>query len=152
MRVLLGLIAWTLAEIALFVTIGSWIGVLGTLLVVLGSGMAGMGLLRWQGLRAIQSLKSNLVVMPSPLTPMAHSGLIGLAAVLLILPGFLSDVMGILLLLPQTRRGIIGYFGTMLRMRVVDRAVRGIRPDHDEVVDAEAIEVTQDEPLGWTKP
>ena len=51
MRVLTGLALWGLAEIAAFVVVGAWIGVLGVLAAVLGTGVLGVALLRRQGLQ-----------------------------------------------------------------------------------------------------
>ncbi len=156
MRGLLVFIVWSLVEISLFVTVGSWIGLLGTLLVVVGSGMAGVAVLRWQGTHLGQALKSNVVAMRDPLSPLAHSGLLGLAGALLILPGFLTDVVGLVLLLPWVRQAIIGNVATRLRAAVFDRAVGALHPRHEaEVIDAEVVEVKPDgprPPSGWTKP
>ena len=150
MRVLLGLVVWSLVEIALFVTVGSWIGVLGTLLIVLGSGVAGVAILRRQGTRLGQTVRANMGAMRDPMTPVAHAGLIGLAAALLILPGFLTDMIGLALLVPPVRRGIIAWAGSTLR------AARVAQPAgyQDDVVEAVAVEVKRDgpqEPSGWTK-
>lgn len=151
MRGLLVFIIWSLVEISLFVTVGSWIGLLGTLLVIGGSGVAGVMILRGQGTRLGQAVRGNAA------GPLAHSGLIGLAAVLLILPGFLTDVLGLLLLVPLVRQIIIARVGSRLQAAGVRTHARG------EVVDAVAIEVTPDTPRapsgqgsgppsGWTKP
>ena len=80
MRVLMGLVAWSLVEIALFVTVGSWVGVLGTLAIVLGSAVAGVMILRRQGVQLGQALRQN---MGAGRLPVAHSGLVALGAVLL---------------------------------------------------------------------
>ncbi len=155
MRGLLAFIAWSLIEISLFVTVGGWIGLWGTLMIVLGSGLAGVAILRWQGAHLGQTLKSNVVAMRDPLSPMAHSGLIVMAAVLLILPGFLTDVLGAVLLLSPVRHWIVQHFGTKLRAAVFDRAAAMMHPPQDEVVEAAAVEVQREgphEPSGWTRP
>ena len=51
MRVILGLLVWTMAEISAFVVVGGWIGLLGVLAIVLGTGLAGVLLLRGLGVR-----------------------------------------------------------------------------------------------------
>lgn len=147
MRVLLGLIAWSLVEIALFVTVGSWVGVLGTLAIVLGSGVAGVWVLRRQGVQLGQALRQN---MGAGRDPVAHSGLIALGAVLLILPGFLTDMIGLAMLAPPVRAVIIARIGSRLRSATVHQTYA--RPQ-DDVIDAVVIEQKRDgEPSGWTKP
>ena len=146
MRVLLGLIIWSLVEIALFVMVGSWIGVLGTLAIVLGSGVAGVMILRRQGVQLGQALRQNITGRD----PVAHSGLIALGAVLLILPGFLTDMIGLAMMVPLVRAVIVARIGSRLRTATVHPAYA--RPQ-DDVIDAVVIEQKRDgEPSGWTKP
>lgn len=146
MRVLLGLITWSLVEIALFVMVGSWIGVLGTLAIVLGSGVAGVMILRRQGVQLGQALRQNITGRD----PVAHSGLIALGAVLLILPGFLTDMMGLAMMVPLVRAVIIARIGSRVRMATVHQSYA--RPQ-DDVIDAVVIEQKREgEPSGWTKP
>ena len=143
MRGLMGFVVWSLVEIALFVTVGSWIGVLGTLMVVLGTGMLGVALLRRQGVQMGRAVRD-------PGALMAHSGLIALAAVALILPGFLTDALGLVLLVPMVRQVIIDRLGARLKAAGV---VRTAAPG--DVIDVVAVEVEHDavrEPSGWTKP
>lgn len=147
MRVLMGLVAWSLVEIALFVIVGSWVGVLGTLAIVLGSGVAGVMILRQQGVQLGQALRQN---MGAGREPVAHSGLVALGAVLLILPGFLTDMIGLVLLVPPIRAVIIARIGSRLRTATVHQTYA--RPQ-DDVIDAVVIEQRRDgEPSGWTKP
>ena len=147
MRVLMGLVAWSLVEIALFVIVGSWVGVLGTLAIVLGSGVAGVMILRQQGVQLGQALRQN---MGAGRLPVAHSGLVALGAVLLILPGFLTDMIGLVLLVPPIRAVIIARIGSRLRTATVHQTYA--RPQ-DDVIDAVVIEQRRDgEPSGWTKP
>jgi UPF0716 protein FxsA len=147
MRVLMGLVAWSLVEIALFVIVGSWVGVLGTLAIVLGSGVAGVMILRQQGVQLGQALRQN---MGAGREPVAHSGLVALGAVLLILPGFLTDMIGLALLVPPIRAVIIARIGSRLRAATVHQTYA--RPQ-DNVIDAVVIEQRRDgEPSGWTKP
>jgi UPF0716 protein FxsA len=147
MRVLMGLVAWSLVEIALFVTVGSWVGVLGTLAIVLGSGVAGVMILRQLGVQLGQALRQN---MGAGREPVAHSGLVALGAVLLILPGFLTDMIGLALMVPPVRAVIIARIGSRLRAATVQQTYA--RPQ-DDVIDAVVIEQRRDgEPSGWTKP
>ena len=143
MRVILGLLVWSVAEISAFVVVGGWIGLPGVLALVLGSGVAGVLLLRGQGVRlaaAMQGMRG-----PEAMRAAGQAGLLALGAVLLILPGLLTDLAGLVLLVPQVRRWIAGRVG----VRVAGSA---------DVVEATAIEVGAVEveavrlPSGWTKP
>lgn len=148
MRVLLGLVAWSLVEIALFVTVGSWVGVLGTLAIVLGSGVAGVWVLRRQGVQMGQALRQNI---GAGRVPVAHSGLIALGAVLLILPGFLTDMIGVALLLRPVRDVVIARIAS--RLRTAASVQRPYARPQDDVIDAVVVEHKCDgEPSGWTKP
>lgn len=139
MRVLVGMTAWLLAEISAFVVVGSWIGVLGTLVLVIGSAVVGVWVLRRQGMRGIGQVRG--------LASLAHSGLIVVGAVLLLLPGFLTDIVGLALMVPVVRTGIM----RLVAARVV---VRNVAPQ-DDVLEGVAVEVLSDWPRlpsGWTKP
>lgn len=154
MRVFALFIMLVLLEISLFVTVGGRIGLWPTLAVVLGSGMGGVALLRARGSLMALDLRSAMDRMTSPLSPMAHHLLIVLAAVLLILPGFATDAMGLLLLLPPVRRGLIAALAR--RVRVHEGAATHDRSRPDVVIDGEFIEldaprVPRNGPSGWTR-
>jgi UPF0716 protein FxsA len=152
MRVMLLLIAWSLIEIALFVVLGGWLGLGLTLLWVIGTGVLGVGLIRWQGTRVGLNLRQGMVAARDPLSGAAHTGLIMLAAALLILPGFLTDALGLFLLVPPVRRGVIAAIAS--RTGTGGGAMR--REGRFEVVDAEVIEDVPpgkmpQKPSGWTQ-
>ena len=101
------------------------------------------------------SLRQGMGVARGQLAGAAHSGLIMLAAVLLILPGFLSDAMGLLLLIPAVRGLVIGAIAARARVVVPQRA--GPYPgDSYDVIDAEVVEEMRvsrapNKPSGWTQ-
>jgi UPF0716 protein FxsA len=103
-----------LVEIALFVVVGRAIGVLPTLALVILAAVIGALLLRQQGLQAITRLRNNVNAGTIPGWTMFDAMLIGLAAILLILPGFLSDIAALVLLVPPVR----GWLFTALAGRV----------------------------------
>ena len=150
MRGLMVFVLWSLVEISLFVTIGARIGVIGTLAVVIGSAVLGVAILRRLGDQAFTALRSNVVLVRAPMTPVAHSGLLALAALLLILPGFLTDAVGLLMLLPPVRRWIIARVGTRLKAATSDGGATMRYPPAQDVIEATAVK--RNEPSGWTKP
>lgn len=147
---------WMLIEITLFVTLGGWLGLGLTLAMVLGTAAMGVALIRWQGAHLGANLRANLAAARDPVAPVAHSALIGVAAVLLILPGFATDALGLLLLIPMVRRVLIARVALGARAAVFD----GTR--HGDVIDAQ---IVRDDaagpphqppgdrpPSGWTRP
>ena len=147
---------WPLIEIGLFVTLGGWIGVWATFAIILGSAALGVMVIRRQTRFVMGQVMRDLQSLGDAVNPAAHSALIVLAGVLLILPGFLSDVLGLVLLLPPVRDFAIGQLRD--RARVVSVAGGGpMRSQTDDVIDIEAEEVHSasprlQEPSGWTKP
>lgn len=137
MWLLLGLLAWPLVEIALFVWIGGAIGVWATLAWVLLSAGLGMAVMRVSAARSAVGLQDGLRQIRSgdPGAQLA-GGIFGLlAGGLLVLPGFLTDALGLLLLIPQVQRGLAR---AALARAVVVRAAPMRRSD---VIDGEWQEV-----------
>ena len=92
-----------LIEIALFVTIGGAIGLWPTLAIVLGTAAFGVWLLRRQVAGAMADVQRAFDDFSDPTAPLAHRALIVVAGALLIAPGFFTDTLGLLLLLPPVR-------------------------------------------------
>ncbi len=90
-------------EIAGFVLVGKAIGVLPTLGLVLASAVIGVLLLRAQGLGALARARAEIEADGDPGRQIAHGAMIVVAAILLIIPGFFTDLIGLLLFLPPVR-------------------------------------------------
>lgn len=114
----LGLLALPIIEIALFIKVGQAIGLLPTLALVIGAALLGGLLLRQQGLSVLGQLRSNIDAGRLPGRTIADAMMLGLAALLLILPGFLTDVLALALLLPPVRGWI--YSSLASRVTVVE--------------------------------
>ena len=97
------LLVLPLLEIAGFVLVGRQIGVLPTLGLVIASGFAGAILLRVQGLGAMSRIRTELEAGRDPSRELAHGLMIVVAAILLLIPGFVTDILGILLFLSPAR-------------------------------------------------
>ena len=147
---------WPLLEIGLFVTLGGWIGVWATLAIVLGSAVLGVFVIRWQTRFVMGQVLRDLQSLGDAVTPAAHSAMIVLAGVLLILPGFLTDALGLVLLLPPVRNFAIGLLRARARPLWMQGA-GGMATRRYDVIDVEAEEVPPStlplhKPSGWTKP
>lgn len=114
----LGLIALPIIEIAIFIKVGQTIGLLPTLALVIGAALLGGLLLRQQGVSVLMQLRSNVNAGRMPGRTIADAMMIGLAALFLVLPGFLSDIVALALLLPPVRGWIYGALAS--RVTVVD--------------------------------
>lgn len=92
-----------LAEIATFVIVGSEIGALATVALTIAMSVAGAVLMRWQGFGILGRLQRELETGGSPGRELAHGAMVLLAGVLLLIPGFLTGLLGLLLFIPPVR-------------------------------------------------
>ena len=90
-------------EIAGFVVVGSKIGVLATLGLVFLSIFLGVFLLRVQGFGLIRRIRAEVAAGRTPDRELIHGVMLALAALLLITPGFITDIVGLLLFIPAVR-------------------------------------------------
>jgi UPF0716 protein FxsA len=150
MWVAIALLAWPLVEIGLFVTVGGAIGLWWTLAVVLGTGVLGGVILR----NAARMTGGAGLRDPRQMVLTAARGGMTLAAgVLLILPGFLTDALGLILLIPPVQVLVVS-----LLARRVTMATAGVRPSgratgREDVIegDFERVEpVDAQKPSKWT--
>ncbi|WP_164736616.1 FxsA family protein [Pararhodobacter zhoushanensis] len=109
MPILLLFIALPLIEIALFIAIGGQIGVGATLALILLSALLGASILRGQQARAVAMMQGGLRIEPG--TFLAQGAFRAFAGLLLILPGFLTDVVGLALLIPALQRAVVRAIG-----------------------------------------
>jgi UPF0716 protein FxsA len=121
----LGLIALPIVEIAVFIKVGQIIGLLPTLALVIGAAVLGGLVLRAQGLSVLTQLRRNVSAGQMPARTIADTMMIGLAAIFLVLPGFLSDIVALLLLVPAVRGAI--YAALAKRVTVVATRSSGFR-------------------------
>ena len=99
-----------LVEIYLFIKIGSEIGAVNTILLILTTAIVGIWYARYEGFNTLRSGMSQLVKNELPLYEIVSGAAIAFAALLLILPGFATDIVGILLIFPLTRKIILSKY------------------------------------------
>jgi UPF0716 protein FxsA len=112
----LAFVAVPFLELALLIKAGQLIGFWPTVGLVLATGLAGATLLHRQGTAATRRIFSDLEQGGIPVESVADGGMIMLAGALLLAPGFLTDITGLLLLIPPVRKA--------LRQFVFNRLVR----------------------------
>ena len=131
--VLLTVLALPLIEIALFIVVGQTIGVLPTLLGIVLTGVIGALVLRWQGVAALREMQFRLQRGEVPARQMGDTMLIGLGGLLLLLPGYFTDLIGLVLLLPWTRELI--YRLLARNLKVVDVTTTYRRSDDPGLIE-----------------
>tara|TARA_Y100000739_G_C20173036_1_gene268662 strand:- start:85 stop:510 length:426 start_codon:yes stop_codon:yes gene_type:complete len=99
-----------LVEIYLFIKVGSQIGALNTILLILTTAVVGIWYARYEGFNTLRSGMSQLIKNELPLYEIVSGAAIAFAALLLILPGFATDIIGILLVFPVTRKIILSRY------------------------------------------
>jgi UPF0716 protein FxsA len=133
---LLSFLTLPLIEIALFIVIGQAIGLVPTLLGVLLTAVIGGLVLRWQGMAAINEMQLRMRNGELPARAMGDTMLIGLGGLLLLLPGYFTDLIGILLLLPWTRELIYRLLARNFRVvEVAPGHYRNVQPGMIELDD-----------------
>ncbi len=98
------LVAVPLAELWLLIEVGSRIGALTTVALVVLTAVLGAGLLRWQGLETLRRAQAALAQGVPPAVELVEGALLVLAGAFLLTPGFMTDAAGFALLVPGLRR------------------------------------------------
>ena len=106
MWLLIAFIAVPIIEIALFIQIGGFLGLFPTLAIVVLTAIAGIYLVQTQGLSVLSQLQSRFREMNDPSEPLVHGAMILFSGALLLTPGFFTDFIGFLLLIPNVRAAI----------------------------------------------
>jgi len=122
-----------LIEIAVLVQIGSKIGVSETIALVIFAGLAGAWLAKREGLRVIRDIQADLNAGRLPGDRLIDALLVLIAAILLITPGVISDLLAVLLLLPPIRAVVRRMLKSYFRNRFVVLTPR--RPPEDDLID-----------------
>ena len=102
--VLLSIILVPVLEIYLFIKIGSQIGAFNTILLIFTTAVIGVYYARYEGLNTIRSGFMQLVKKEVPAYEIISGAAIAFAAILLIIPGFATDIIGLFLIFPATRK------------------------------------------------
>ena len=123
-------------EIFLMIEIGGKIGALSTVSLVFLTAVIGLYFARIEGIKTLKSGFSNLYQNKVPIFEMMSGASIAIAALLLIIPGFFTDTIGFLLLIPTTRKIIINMF--------FSKKVKNMKNKSD-ILDGEIIEDKKDE-------
>ena len=108
--ILLSIILIPIIEIYLFIKIGSQIGAITTILLIFTTAIVGIYYAKYEGINTIKSGFSQLSKNKAPTYEMLSGAAIAFAALLLIIPGFATDIFGFLIIFPITRKFIFSKF------------------------------------------
>lgn len=160
MLLLLFFIGIPLLEITLFIQIGGAIGLGWTLFTVIVTAILGSWMVRSQGARAMLNLRTSFSNLQDPTEPLAHGAMILFSGALLITPGFFTDIVGFLLLIPAVRSSTYRYLRSRINVQSFqmgsDGPTQRQNKPSDRVIDGEFEEIdpqkpSQNGPSGWTK-
>ena len=115
--VLLSIILVPIVEIYLFIKIGAKIGAFNTILLILLTAITGIIYARYEGLNTLRSAYLQLVKQETPIYEIISGAAIAFAALLLIIPGFATDLVGFLIIIPFTRKLFLGKISTNLEKK-----------------------------------
>ena len=129
-----------LIEIYLFIKIGSQIGAFNTVLLILVTAVVGVGYARYEGYNTLKTGMSQLVKNELPVYELISGATLAFAALLLIIPGFATDLIGMLLIVPFTRKFILKKFikkhdrTKKKNMNYIDGDYEDISEDNDKKI------------------
>lgn len=115
---LFGVFFYIYCEISLLVSIGSEIGVLPTILLLVAISFVGLWFVKLRGVYTLYSIKQDLSQGKMPTEAVGNSVMFVLAGILLIIPGFLSDILAILCVLPFSRKLIQAFVINSVKNKV----------------------------------
>ena len=119
-------------EIYLMIKVGGIIGALNTILVIFFTAITGVYFAKIAGLSTLRSGFNQLVKNEIPIYEIISGAALAFAAFLLILPGFLTDIVGFLLIIPITRRFFIKLVTTKFNKKNKDNVIEGSIEDENE--------------------
>lgn len=153
-------VAVPIIEIGLFIQVGGFLGLWPTLGIVILTALVGTTLMRAQGMAALQKLQTNIETGGNPADPIANGAFILIAGLLLLTPGFFTDTIGLLLLIPPVRQALIRAVAARLKSSATVYAAgfeSKTQYASDAVLDGD-FEVVEDNVngkpgnSGWTRP
>tara|TARA_B100000614_G_C14388079_1_gene428443 strand:- start:311 stop:721 length:411 start_codon:yes stop_codon:yes gene_type:complete len=121
-------------EILIMIKIGQYVGALNTVLLIFFTAIVGVYYARIQGITTLRSAFQNVYKNKVPVYEMLSGASIAIAAFLLIIPGFLTDVLGFALLIPISRKLILSLI-----------IKKDLKKNDEDIIEAEIIEDKKDE-------
>ena len=130
---ILSIILVPVVEIYLFIKIGSQIGAFNTISLILLTALLGVWYARYEGFNTLKSGISQIMKNEVPLYEIVSGAALAIAALMLILPGFATDLIGLLLIFPLSRKLILGKFA--------NKYSKKNKNDNNQYIDGESEEL-----------
>ncbi len=138
--ILLLIILIPVIEIYLLIKIGSQIGAVTTIVLIFTTAVVGLYYAKYEGLNTLRSGFSQLSKNQTPAYEVVSGAAIALAALLLIIPGFMTDILGFLIIFPLTRKFLFKTFskkfseGKIKKNKYIDGEFEDIDEDNDRKI------------------
>jgi len=137
--VLLFIIVVPLIEIYLMIEIGGVIGALNTIFIIFFTAITGIYFAKLEGLNTIRSALNQIKRDEIPVNEIISGATLAFAALLLIIPGFLTDIIGFLLIIPFTRKKLIKIISPKFdtkktKKKVIEGESEEINPNNDNSI------------------
>ena len=116
-------------ELWILIKLGSAMGVFAALALVIGTGIAGASLAKIQGLHTLHKIRECMAQGITPADELIDALMILVAGIVLITPGLLTDISGILLLVPASRNRIKAWAKEAINKKVADGTIHIRKPD-----------------------
>ena len=113
-----------LVELAILIYLGTLIGVMYTILIVVATGLIGAFLVRNQGLATLAKIRSSMERGVIPSEELLHGALILIGGLLLLTPGLVTDMVGFAMLIPQTRKVVANWVRRLIQRKIRRNEVR----------------------------
>ena len=133
--VFLSIVLVPIVEIYLFIKIGGQIGAFNTILLIFVTAITGIIYARYEGLNTLRSAYSQIIKQETPAYEIISGAAIAFAALLLIVPGFATDIIGFLIILPVTRK---------LILRKISMKIKKKQSDKNNFIDGEFEDIEDD--------
>lgn len=130
-------------EISIFIQVGDFVGIFNTILIIFLTAAVGVYFVRQQGFRTFQKIAVELQNQQIPVQGMFDGLVILIAGILLVTPGFLTDIIGFLGLAPQIRVFLLGITKNLFLQRY-SNARKQYKKDINETIDGDFIEIEED--------
>ncbi|MFO7772458.1 MAG: FxsA family protein [Dehalococcoidia bacterium] len=112
-----------LVELAILIYLGTLIGVMYTILIVVATGLIGAILARHQGLATFSRIRSSIDRGVIPSEELLHGALILVGGLLLLTPGLVTDLVGFAMLIPQTRKIVANWLRRLIQRKIQQNEV-----------------------------
>ena len=130
-------------EISIFIQVGGFLGTFNTILIIFLTAAVGVYFVRQQGFRTFLKITVELQNQQIPVQGMFEGLVILIAGILLVTPGFLTDIIGFLGLIPQTRVFLLTVIKNLFLQRY-SNAHKQYKKDMDETIDGDFIEIEEE--------